>query len=465
MINKIKDGFFSALSCVNHFGGYLINDPSTPNLSAVMKPPVEGLLKFSVEGMSMTPENSHERRALNCHMIIGNCLNKLQEKAKSPVKTWAASSTLNVHPIAGKEMNAYYDRRSLRFFYYPCRGRNIYFSDSSDIITHELGHAFLDAMRPDFWSVQSLEIWAFHEAFSDIVAMFNLMTHDAAVISVLDETGGDLRKSNVVSRLAEEVGSMIRSVTGDPALLPDALRDPAKERFIYVDPSTLPEDAPNNLLASECHSFGRVFSAAWYEIFVRFFTMYCESSDSLSAFKSARDSAFSILMHAVPASARTDGYFRSIARCMVLLARGKGERYEDIVSSVFSEWNILHPTAVMMQDSSGLRSRLISRLKSGDSVLKSAESTAICTRKRMFLKIGDLPIVSSLSVSPDIKIEVPCDSYYEFDKNGELVDMALPNEEAVKKSVARCLSGISGQIGRGKMWEVRSGVLKRVFIL
>ncbi len=44
-------------------------------------------------------------------------------------------------PAAGADMNAYYDRRSLRFFYYNHRGRNVYFGDSADIVAHELGHA------------------------------------------------------------------------------------------------------------------------------------------------------------------------------------------------------------------------------------------------------------------------------------------------------------------------------------
>ena len=130
----------------------------------------------------------------------------------------------------------------------------MYFADSSDIVTHELGHAMLDAMRPDFWSVQALEVWSFHEAFSDIVAMFNLMSYDVALNKMIVETKGDLSVSNSVSRLAEEVGILIRNVTRDPLHLPNALRDPAVEVFKYEEPATLPAETSNNKLAAECPS-------------------------------------------------------------------------------------------------------------------------------------------------------------------------------------------------------------------
>jgi len=198
---------------VNMVGGFVINDPTTPDLVANVQPPAIGALKYSVQGLSPQPKNASERRALNCHISVGSCINAIQALLKSPLQRWAATSSLSVIPAAGVEMNAYYDRRSLRFFYYNYRGKNTYFADSSDIVTHELGHAVLDSMRPDFWSVQALEIWSFHEAFSDIVAMFNLMNYDAVIEKVLKETGGDLRLSNSASRLAEEVGELIRAVT------------------------------------------------------------------------------------------------------------------------------------------------------------------------------------------------------------------------------------------------------------
>lgn len=467
MIRKMSNMVLRTLSSANHVFGYWLNDPSTPELSEVIPCPGRGHLSFNVEGLAedpMSPENSSQKRASNCHFVIGQCLNNIQRHCKVPVKAWAGAPELMVYPAAGRDMNAYYDRRSLKFFYYPHAGKNIYFSDSSDIVTHELGHAFLDAMRPDFWSVQSLEIWSFHEAFSDIVAMFNIMSYDRAIKFAIEQTKGDMERSNVISRLAEEVGCMIREVTRDPSYLPDALRDPALEHFNYVSPNELPAEAPNNMLASECHSFGRVFSGAWYKIFVRLFEMRSKSLEPVAAFKSARDEAFSILMHAIPASPRVDKYYAAVARSMCVVARGKNEVVHDIVSSVFSEFNILRDSDVRNQSSGDIRHEIISSLSKHDRVLKTSKSVAVCLKKRKFINLSELPIVSLLSLDKSVKIEVPYDSYYEFDEFGELSAQMVPDHDLILNSASKCLSVISDHIGKGKMWDVEFGILKRQFI-
>lgn len=467
MIQGVKGSLSKVLSLLSHFGGYLLNDPTTPDLSMNMSMPKRGLLEFSVNDMRELPENSVQRRATNCHMVIGNCLNKMQEYAKTPVRSWAGTPILRVYPSAGQQMNAYYDRSSLKFFYYPYRGRNVYFSDSCDIVTHELGHAFLDAMRPDFWSVQSLEVWSFHEAFSDIVAMFNLMCYDKAIIEALRQTGGNMRISNVVSRLAEEVGQMIRNVTQDSSYLPDALRNPAIERFKYTDPSGLPQETPNNLLAAECHSFGRVFSGAWYEIFVRFLNSeLSRNKDALQAFNSARDNAFSILMHAIPVSARTEKYYRNVAGCMISVAKGRSPELGNIVESVFREWNLLEESLGQIRSQSGnLKFEIISKLNREDVVMKTRESVSIRLKRTKLMEIGELPLVSSAGVNDSVKVEVPYDMHYEFDSQGNLVGETVPDEESIKRSVASCVLSISGQIGPEKMWDVEDGLLKRRFIV
>jgi len=469
MIKGLKGNLCKMFSFLGNMSEYLINDPSTPDLSMVLGMPQKSILEFSVKDMSESPENSVQKRASNCHVVIGNCLNKMQAHAKTPVRSWAGTSILRVHPSAGQEMNAYYDRSSLKFFYHPYRGRNVYFSDSADIVAHELGHAFLDAMRPDFWSVQSLEIWSFHEAFSDIVAMFNLMCYDKAVLKLLEQTGGDLRKSSVVSRLAEEVGQMIRNLTQDPSYLPDALRNPAIERFKYVDPKTLPKEAPNDALAAECHSFGRVFSGAWYEVFVRLFEMNMKNKEPIRALEEARDAAFTMLMHAIPVSPRTENYYSTIASCMASVAKGRSLEVGEIVNSTFLEWNLLSPSSEQVHTQSdnlsGLKFDIVSKLKRDDVVLKTKESLSIRLRRSKTMQIGELPLAFSMSVPETVNVEVPYDFHYEFDSQGNLLREIVPDDESVKKSVASCILSISDQIGSDKMWNIEGGLLKRRFIV
>jgi hypothetical protein len=442
-------------------GGIPLNDPTTPDLRADLEAPMMGALRYAVRGLTMQTRNENERRALNCHVSTGVCINALQSLMRKPVHSWSATKLLEVVPAAGAEMNAYYDRRSLRFFYYNHKGNNVYFGDSVDIIAHELGHAFLDAMRPDFWSVQALEIWSFHEAFSDIVAVFNLLNHDMVIKAVLEETNGDLRVSNHASRLAEEVGKLIRAVTNDPAYLPDALRNPAVERFHYVKPSSLPKETSNDRLAAECHSFGRVFSAAWYEALVRCYEL--ETSSGMApeaALKKARDACMSIVLKGVAASPRVANYYEAAARCMVSVASDHGESYARSFSDVFSEWKIIgsEPLKALSHRS---WSDVVRDLGRGDSVVKTKHGSIISMKRRMTIKASELPGLSSLSLPNNVEFEAAFDSYYEFDKSGSLVGEIAPDKDAVLEDAAECMSQVYGELGAEGMWELNNGKIQR----
>lgn len=445
-------------------GNFPLNDPTTPSLVAEAGVPTMGHLQYAVHGLSMEPKNANETRALNCYFHIGHCLNSVQRTLQRPLQSWAATRLLQVQPAAGSDMNAYYDRRSLKFFYYNHKGRNVYFGDSSDIITHELGHAVLDAMRPDFWSVQALEIWSFHEAFSDIVAIFNVMSHDGAVRAVLGETGGNLRVSNSASRLAEEVGGLIRDVTGDASYLPNALRDPAVERFHYASPSSIPADAPNNRLAAECHSFGRVFSAAWYEALARAYEHESSSGkDPERALKAARDACFSTLLKAVPASPRTSNYFEAVARCMTTVASTFGEAYSEIFSDVFKEWKIVPEEAARALSATSWHD-VVTRLDKRDRVVKTRSGVVVCMRGSSRAKVSDLPLVSGLSLPQDFEVELASDVFYEFDVSGRLAGEMRYDRPTALADAADCISHAADEMGPEGMWTVSDGTLERRFI-
>lgn len=450
---------------VNFIYNFQINDPSTPDLSISGSLPTMGHLKFAVKDMTTQPKKPNEIRAANCFFTVGNCISNAQSLFSTPIKKWASCNILQINPTAGPDLNAYYDRSSIKLFYYNFNNKNFYFADSADVVAHELGHALLDAMRPDFWSVQSLEIWSFHEAFSDILAIFNLMSYDQALIKVLKETNGDLSLSNSISRLAEEIGFLIRNVAKDDSYLDNALRDPAIENFKYVDPSSLPKEAPNNKLASECHSFGRVFSNAWYNIFVRIFNLHVSKGDSpIVAIKKARDISFSSLVQAIPSSPRVSNYYYAIAKCMIATASAKNLEYGMIAKEVFKEWSIINEESLNILSDVSWKS-IVHNLKNSDIVFKSKNSTVVTIRNNSKIGISDLPILFKSSVAnEDFSIEVPNDSFYEFDNNGMLTGEILPNEQLVKNNAAQCIFQIQNSIGKDKMWKIENGILIRNFI-
>src|SRR5207248_3693758 len=107
------------------------------------------------------------------------------------------------------------------------------------------------------------EVGAFHESFGDMSAILSALQLSSVREGVLAETGGVLRRSSRLSRLAEQLGWAIRQSVPS-AVEPDCLRN-AVNTFFYRDPDTLPTTAPATSLSSEAHSFSRVFTAAFFE--------------------------------------------------------------------------------------------------------------------------------------------------------------------------------------------------------
>ena len=78
------------------------------------------------------------------------------------VKNWAATKNLTVLPRAGNDANAYYDRRTLSFFYFNGNSnKRIYTCDSADVVTHELGHAIDPKLYPNSKHKVSDKYWSY----------------------------------------------------------------------------------------------------------------------------------------------------------------------------------------------------------------------------------------------------------------------------------------------------------------
>ncbi|MGE5175094.1 MAG: hypothetical protein ACM3JJ_01860, partial [Hyphomicrobiales bacterium] len=80
---------------------------------------------------------------------------------------WHDDRPLTVRLRAGRDLNAFYDRKSLQFFYDTdhVTGRVVYAVESLDVVAHEAGHAVLDVYQPGYWSTPDPETAAFHESF------------------------------------------------------------------------------------------------------------------------------------------------------------------------------------------------------------------------------------------------------------------------------------------------------------
>lgn len=238
----------------------------------------------------------------------------------------------------GLDFNAYYDRAGLHFFHGEVRGTKVYSGESPDVVCHELGHAVLDAVKPQLWDAASIECAAFHESFADCSAILSNLQLASMRDKVISETDGQISRASSLSRLAENLGWAIRQLVPDAAA-PDCLRN-AVNSLYYQAPASLPPRAPAVVLSSEPHSFSRVFTAGFLRMLDGIFqSQPARTSDGL--LKASQD-AGRLLIEGVRRSPVVPGFYAQVAAHMVEadadLFRG---RYGQAIRSAFAAVGVL----------------------------------------------------------------------------------------------------------------------------
>jgi hypothetical protein len=252
---------------------------------------------------------------------------------------------MNVTLVAGQDLNANYSRAAgLRFYHQVVKQLDAYSCESPDVACHELGHAVLDAVRPELFNAASIEAAAFHESFGDMSSMLSALQLPSLRSKVLSETRGQLNVNSRLSRLAEQLGWAIRQLS-PTAVDPDCLRN-AANRFVYQPPSQLPSSAPAARLSREVHSFSRVFTGAFLDALSRMFKANGAQGEA-ALLATSRDMG-SLLVDGVRNASITPTYFTQVAAAMVQAdkARFRG-RYHDALSSAFAERGILSVAALL----------------------------------------------------------------------------------------------------------------------
>ena len=234
--------------------------------------------------------------------------------------TWVRGAVLPVVPIEDEGLNAYYDRKALHFFrdVNATTGEVVQSGDSPDVVTHEQGHAVLDAIRPDLWDAPHFEVAAFHEGFGDIAAILVALEEPDLARAAIRETKGSLDHSNLVSRLAEELAAAVIARYGPDAALPDSLRD-AVNSFHYRSPRSLPDEAPADALSREPHSFCRVVTGACWDVLVRL-SVAAEEQEQPAALRAAARKVGALVATAAEGAASGAAFFRRFAAELIRAA-------------------------------------------------------------------------------------------------------------------------------------------------
>jgi hypothetical protein len=179
---------------------------------------------------------------------------------------------LAIYPHALREANAYYSpiKKALLFGYFPASavgdsvvypGGIVFGCLSHDIIAHETAHAILDGIHPRFMEVTQPDGLAFHEAFADMVAMFQHFTFIEVVEHQIAKTRGDMGMNNLLGELAQEFGQ----ATGNRGSLRNALGKVNKETGKWERRAPDPRRMQTEM---EPHDRGSILVSAVFDAFV-----------------------------------------------------------------------------------------------------------------------------------------------------------------------------------------------------
>jgi len=236
------------------------------------------------------------------------------EAASGPLTSWAPKATqpLRVIMDAGDELNAYYNQNAVSFFHHSIGNTTTFSGASTDCVSHEIGHAILDALRPDLFDSGLPEHAAFHEAFGDCVALLTALS-DGATRQALLAKSPDLSKGNFVEALLEDLSAAILRAEGPnhPAAKPRH----ALNAFQWRLPSSLPTFGGPDELTGEEHSFGRIFVGAFYDTIRNIFASY--STRNAATLLKASRAAASLLVEGARNAVENARFFESVGVSML----------------------------------------------------------------------------------------------------------------------------------------------------
>lgn len=222
---------------------------------------------------------------------------------------------LAVLPDVSEGLNAYYDGQSLSFFHSTTSGKTTLSGASTDVVSHETGHALLDSIRPDLWNSAFSEISAFHEAFGDCMALLTSL-YDRSTRMALLAAAPDLASANFVETLMEDLADGALRMFGDshPASAPRH----ALNTFKWQLPTTLKTWGTPADLLSEPHSLGRVFCGCFYDLIRNLFVSPGAGARDEAALLAAARSAGKLLIQGAAKAPENARFFQSVGRAMEL---------------------------------------------------------------------------------------------------------------------------------------------------
>lgn len=182
---------------------------------------------------------------------------------------------LRLYPHAFRDANAYYSqkKKAVLFGYFPAQpsdvamlmpGSLVFTCLSHDIIAHEVTHALIDGIYKRYVTPYHRDTLALHEAFSDLVALFQHFTFPELIENQIARTRGDLRSDNLLGQLAQQMGLAV----GNYSSLRNAIgqKDIETQQWTFIKP-----DPGRYEKVEEAHERGSILVAAVFDAFLNIY--------------------------------------------------------------------------------------------------------------------------------------------------------------------------------------------------
>jgi hypothetical protein len=185
---------------------------------------------------------------------------------------------LRIYPHAMREPNAYYDpnRKAVLFGYFPARSKpggkvlprgTVFTCLSYDVIAHEITHALLDGTHRHLLDASNPDVLAFHEAFADVVALFQHFSHPEVLRGQIAQVAGNLQDEGMLGQLAQQFGEAmgmhrsLRNYLGQTVVKPDGglAWEPIKPDPTLIQTVQEPHDRGAILVAAMFTAFLTVY--------------------------------------------------------------------------------------------------------------------------------------------------------------------------------------------------------------
>ncbi len=262
-------------------------DASTATLYTSLPPKAHGLVGNKYKDPFLNADDAvilgdPHFHAQNVYAIVMRTLARFEYALGRRVSWGFGQHQLKVAPHAFADANAFYSEsdEALAFGYFPgADGQMVFSCLSHDVVVHETSHALLDGLRERFTDPSSPDQAAFHEGFSDVVAILSVFSLRDVIRKLVDidtthARGGEYQlreketlvhkerlrperlKDSIIFGMAKQMGGEMSGLRGHP--LRQSLSLPVSPKW-YRDSEEFLEP----------HRRGEIFVAAVLNAFVQ----------------------------------------------------------------------------------------------------------------------------------------------------------------------------------------------------